>query len=163
MRPKLRIIGIGNEHRSDDAVGLHVARNLAGLNPSGAEVLTSDGDPADLEEKWREAERVFVVDASVSAAAPGTIRKFHTRERRLPADTHAYSSHALGLAESIELSRVMGTLPRDLTVITIEAAAVGYGMELTPAVGAAAERVAEELEALVSARGLVGQPGSSPR
>jgi hydrogenase maturation protease len=150
MKTSLRIIGVGNELRGDDGVGLRVARALAALDPAGAEVLTSNGDPADLEEKWRGAERVVVIDASVGGnEGPGTVRRYPAHEGPISADLGSSSSHSFGLAQAIELSRVMGTLSRELVLITIEAADVTYGTELTPPVATAAERVVEELTALL--------------
>lgn len=149
MRPSLRIIGVGNPLRRDDGVGLHVVRSLEELNAAGVEVLTSDGDPADLEEKWRDIERVILVDASVGEVVPGTVRRFRAHERRHPAGTSPPSSHGFDLARSIELSRAMGTLPSELVVITIEAADVSYGTKLTAPVAAAVERVVKEIEELV--------------
>jgi hydrogenase maturation protease len=143
----LRVIGIGNEMRHDDAVGLSVARALASLGLPGVEVFTSVGDPLDLIERWRDSDRVLVIDASsCGQATPGTIRRFNVHEETLPVAAFLSSSHALGLAQSIELSRAMGSLPPELVVIAIEAGDVSYGTGLTPAVTAAVDRLVAELE-----------------
>jgi hydrogenase maturation protease len=146
----MRVIGVGNEFRGDDAVGLTVVRRLASKNRSDVETAMSDGDPAKLMDQWRNADRVVVVDASVSGSAHGAVRRFRAHEEPLPAGIASASSHGLGLATAIELSRAMGELPRELVVIVIEAETTAYGTGLSPAVAAAAERVVEEIVALAA-------------
>jgi hydrogenase maturation protease len=157
-----RVIGIGNEMRHDDAVGLSVARALASLGLPGVEVFTSVGDPLDLIEKWRDSDRVLVIDASsCGQSPPGTIRRFNVHEENLPLAVFPSSSHALGLAQSVELSRAMGSLPPELVVIAIEAGDVSFGTGLTPAVTAAADRLVAELEKAPTPR--AGPPKGRPR
>lgn len=86
----------------------------------------------------------------MSGSAPGTVRRFRAREGSLPEGSASTSSHGLGLASAVELSRAMGTLPRELVVIAVEAESLEYRMELSPAVDAAADRVVEEIEALAT-------------
>lgn len=61
---------------------------------------------------------------------------------RLPAPFAAPSTHALGLAEAVELGRALGRLPPTLTVFGIEGTTFTAGATPTPAVLAAVPRVA---------------------
>lgn len=132
------VIGVGNAARGDDAAGLITARRLGGLE--------HEGDPVALLEVWRDAEMAVVIDAVSSGVEPGTVHRFDATAAPLPAQVRGSSStHALGLAEAIELGRTLGRLPRQLIVYGIEGERFEVGGELTPAVAAAVEAVATAL------------------
>jgi hydrogenase maturation protease len=154
VRPRRRlVIGIGHPDRGDDAVGRVVARGLRGRVPDRVEVLETDGEASRLLELLAEAAVAWIIDAAVSGAPPGTIRRLDPTATALPRTLFAVSSHGLGLAEAIELARALGSLPRRLVVYAIEAEGFAPGAPLTPAVEAAA------LE--VEAR-LLGEVGGEP-
>lgn len=135
--PPRVIIGVGNAARGDDAAGLIAARRLGGLE--------HEGDPVALLDMWREADVAVVIDAVSSGAEPGTVHRFDATSAPLPARLRgSTSSHALGLAEAIELGRTLGRLPGRLLVYGIEGERFEAGTELTPAVAAAVEAVALE-------------------
>ena len=133
------IIGIGNEYRGDDAVGLIVARRLKERLADSVIVLEQSGDGAALMEAWRGAETVIIIDAVMSGAAPGTIHRFDASAQPLPKGAFRCSTHAFGVAEAIELARALGDLPQRLVVYGIEgknfAAGVGLSAEVEKAAG----------------------------
>jgi hydrogenase maturation protease len=136
-QPRRLVIGIGNAARGDDAAGLIAARRLGGFE--------HEGDPVALLDMWREADVAVVIDAVSSGAEPGTVHRFDATSAPLPARLRgSTSSHALGLAEAIELGRTLGRLPGRLVVYGIEGERFEAGTELTPAVAAAVEAVALE-------------------
>jgi hydrogenase maturation protease len=129
----MTVIGIGNEWRSDDAAGLEVARRLGGLQLWG--------EPIALLEVLDGAEDVIVVDAVSSGAAPGTLHVFEAGSEPLPAELFGSSStHALGVAEAIEIARSLGRLPERVRVYGIEGASFEYGLGLSPEVEKAVEK-----------------------
>jgi hydrogenase maturation protease len=132
------IIGIGNEYRGDDAIGLIVARRLKGRLPDSSTVLEQSGEGAALMEAWRGVETVIIIDAVISGAEPGTIRRLDAKTQSLPKDAFRCSTHAFGVAEAIELSRAMGELPRSLIVYGIEGKNFAAGVGLSPEVEKAA-------------------------
>ncbi len=141
--PGIVIIGIGNEFRRDDGVGLEVARRLRETAPSGARVICGVGDEYALISAWQGCGRAYVIDCSVSGAAPGTIHQFDGRGGPIPGEIlSSCSTHALDLAKAVELSRVLGGLPGELTVFAIEGSDFSHGSGLTTAVEAAASKVA---------------------
>jgi hydrogenase maturation protease len=126
------VIGIGNDWRSDDGAGLEVARRLGGLILSG--------EPIGLVETLDGAHDVTIVDAVFSNAAPGTVHVFEAGEEPLPVALFGSSStHALGLAEAIEIARSLGRLPTRVRVLGIEGARFEYGRGLSPEVEKAVE------------------------
>ena len=69
----MRVIGIGNPLRGDDAIGLLVARRVRELAGPEVEVMELEGEPARLIDAWQGAALVVVVDAVKSGAAEGSV------------------------------------------------------------------------------------------
>lgn len=135
------VIGVGNELRGDDAVGLVVARALDGSVREGVSVIECEGEPVSLLAAWEGCARAIVVDATQSSATPGTIRRIAAHAGPLPASLSGSSSHLLGVADAIELARALGRLPERTIVYGIEGASFTAGGELSEEAAAAAERV----------------------
>ncbi|HXX63553.1 MAG TPA: hydrogenase maturation protease, partial [Bacteroidota bacterium] len=57
------LIGIGNEFRTDDALGILVAREVRRRNPEGLTIKEQSGEGTALMEAWEGGEEVIVVDA----------------------------------------------------------------------------------------------------
>jgi hydrogenase maturation protease len=133
------IIGIGNEYRGDDAVGLIVARRLKECLADSVTVLEQSGDGVSLMDAWRGAETVIIIDAAMSGAGPGTIHRYDANTRPAPKSYFCCSTHAFGVAEAIELARALGNIPQRLVVYGIEgknfAAGVGLSAEVEKAAG----------------------------
>jgi len=149
-----RVIGVGNRLRGDDAAGLLVADLLKGKLAGGG-VVTSDGDAADLVILWEEVDSVIVIDAMVSGRMPGTVVRHDVAADPLPVDAFAGSSHHFGLAEALEISRALGTLPSRFVVYGIEVEATSLGTPLSPqvvdAVHCVVDAVAAEVEGIRAA------------
>ena len=133
------VIGIGSRRRGDDGAGLEVARRL------GSPVAVAhESDPLGLIDLWADHADVVVVDAMRTGAPPGTTRTFDVAATPLPRTTFV-TSHAVGVAEAVELARVLGSLPKQVTVIGIEVASLDAGSGLSAPVAAAVDRVVAEL------------------
>jgi len=132
------VIGLGNAARGDDAAGLLAARAVGGVE--------LEGDPSALLDLLDGAPAATLVDAVASGAAPGTVHRFDASAEPLPASLRSSTStHAIGLADALELARALGRLPRRVIVYGIEGAAFAAGDAVTPAVARAVEHVAAEL------------------
>lgn len=121
---------------------------LEGARPAGVHLVRLSGaDPAQIMEVWAGVARVFVVDAMVSGAPAGTVRRFDAVAAPLPAEVHLASTHVLGAGAAVEMARVLGRLPAALTVYGVEGATFTVGTGLSPEVAAgAAEAAARILE-----------------
>jgi hydrogenase maturation protease len=137
----VKVIGVGNAWRRDDAAGLEAAHRLGGT--------AVEGDVADLVEALAGQDEVVIVDAVSGGAAPGTVTVLAPP---LPPELFAASTHVLGLADALELARALGKLPPRVLVYGIEGADFGTGEGLTDAVAAAVARVVEEVAARAGAR-----------
>jgi hydrogenase maturation protease len=140
------VIGIGNEFRNDDGVGLFMARRLRGMPGLGVKVVESSGEGMELLNVWQGMELVILVDAVHSGGAPGEIFRF-----ALPGDTipramfPRHSTHAFGLLDAVELAGTIGALPRRVIVYGIEGASFANGTEISPEVLAASAKVIENI------------------
>ena len=136
-RAKLKVVGIGNAWRSDDAVGLVVARRLREVLPDGVEVLEREGEPTGLIETWADAEALWLVDAVSSGAPPGTVHRVDASHDELPEQFGGGSTHHFSLGEAVAMARALGRLPDHVVVFGVEGERFEIGDELTPEVAAA--------------------------
>jgi hydrogenase maturation protease len=139
----VRVIGIGNPLRGDDAIGLFVARRVHELADPRVEVLELEGEPARLIDAWQGAGLAVVVDAVRSEATAGKVMRIDATAEPLPPSLSASSTHALGLGDAIEIARALNRLPPRLIVYAIEGTRFEAGSEVSPAVAAAVPAVAE--------------------
>jgi hydrogenase maturation protease len=133
------IIALGNLDRGDDAAGLLVARRLRELG-IGAREHTGEG--LALLESWSGAAHVILIDTVLTGAPAGTIARFDGREARVVRDKLRASTHAFGVAEALELGRVLGRLPESVTIYGIEGEQFDPGSRPSEAVLAAVEMLA---------------------
>lgn len=146
MTPRTVVIGIGNPLRGDDAAGVEVVERLRGHVPDGVEVASCDEEPSRLIETWANADAAVIVDAVASGASPGLLHRFDAGETGIPAHALRSSTHAIGLAETIELARALGKLPPRVLVYGIEGSDFGTGRPLSPEVEAAVETVVTAIQ-----------------
>ncbi|MFO8151172.1 MAG: hydrogenase maturation protease [Trueperaceae bacterium] len=159
------VVGVGNDDRGDDGLGPLAARLLAETlappraegraeaggdhagPPPGVQVIPWTGDPLGLLDRWDGVDRLVLIDAVVSGAAPGTTRRYGPDAPF--ARTAEASTHGLGIAEALALGRALGRLPGRIEVWGIEAVEFAAGAPLTPAVAEAVlalvARLGEEL------------------
>lgn len=140
------VIGVGNGLRGDDAAGIQAAKALERLKLPGVQVLESGGEGLDLMEAWTDSDRVIVIDAAHSGAPAGTLHFFDAQAGLLPASLSGGSTHMVGLAEAIELSRALDHLPAELLVYGIEGKSFEMGEALSPAVEEAIPKVIQQIQ-----------------
>lgn len=140
------VIGVGNEYRGDDGVGILIARRLQAQMPENVDVLIQSGEGAALMEAWKGAENVIIVDAVHSGAPPGTVFRLDAGSQPLPSNFFHYSTHAFSVAEAVELSRALQQLPDNLMVYGIEGKTFDAGAALSPEVEVAARKVTEQIQ-----------------
>jgi hydrogenase maturation protease len=142
----IKVIGVGNVWRGDDAVGPRVARCLQEEPWPQVEILESQGTAGVLQEAWKDAARVIVVDAVVTGGPPGAIYRFDAHD---PAITfpvsRSSSSHGWGVAEALALGRLFQELPPVLIIYCIEGENFALGDELSPTVAAAVPEAARAI------------------
>jgi len=120
------ILGLGNAILGDDAVGLRVARAIAerwGMT-EGLMVAEEESGGLALVEQLAGFDRVLLVDAIQTGAAPGTLHRLAVDS--IPTQRTA-TAHGINLRLALEVGRRSGvSLPPDsaISILGIEAAEV---------------------------------------
>lgn len=139
------IIGIGNEFRSDDSIGLVIAERLSSKKIN-ADILLLSGEGTELMEKWKGYNTVIAADAVRSGSETGKIFRLNAGINKISSDFFNYSTHSFSLAEAVELSRNLGTLPENFIIFGIEGENFTMGGEISPEVKNSSEKVIEMIE-----------------
>lgn len=146
------VVGVGNNFRGDDGVGLVVAERLRSRVGDDIAIVECEREPTRLLDTWSGATAIVVVDAVDSGEAPGTLHRFDATHSPLPVRVLRSSTHAFGVGETIELARALGDLPDTVIVHGVEGRQFAAGDGLTPEVEAAVEgavrAVLDDLERL---------------
>jgi len=166
MAPAVLVVGVGNELRHDDAAGLEVARRARAMARPGSRggpapaigFREHEGETLALLAAWEGAGAVVIADALHGGGPVGALHRFDASRGPLPARLESSSStHAIGVADAIELGRVLGRLPPRVVVYGVTGGCFDAGRGLSPqlqdVIDVVARRVLEE------ARRLAGRPG----
>lgn len=145
------VIGCGNLNRSDDGVGVVVARRLMPrCAPWRDRVRVFDAGTGGMEVMFqaRGATRLVIVDACRSGDAPGSV--FRVPGEVLQQDyVPSVSLHDFRWDHALAVGRRIfrDDFPDDVTVFLVEAGSLELGLDLTEAVERAAQRVEAEIMA----------------
>jgi len=159
---RVLIIGIGNEMRGDDALGILAVQELRHSVPEGVDCVEGDGEGGELIETWRSYHRVILIDAFSSGAIPGMLHCCDVSITRIPPQFFRYSSHSFGVGHAVEIARRLQLLPQEFTIYGIEGKSFKAGEPLSQQVRS---RMPELLESVLSKTHalLVAHPGYQPR
>lgn len=150
------VVGLGNPHRGDDAIGPVVAATVAAdPRAAGWEVVAPGGDVVDLVLRWADRP-VVVVDAAVTGGQVGRILRVDALATGVGCPSGPVSSHGLGLDEAIALGQALGRSPRSLIVLAVEGAGFEHLEPLSAAVAAAVPTVVDAIVEQLRACGDVG-------
>lgn len=154
------MICVGNPYRRDDGVGLAVLNELTKATQSARtgpnavatsfDAVEATGEPAALISLWSDHDRVILVDAMSTGAEPGTVHELVCRDGSwtAPPPSSSASTHGLGVAEAVELAKVLNSLPRELRLIGVEVGDCGHGTGLSEPVAAAVPEVVRRVGGL---------------
>jgi hydrogenase maturation protease len=134
MNAGILVVGIGNEFRSDDGLGLFAARELKRRGFSGVTVLEHAGEGTSLGGLWEGADCALLIDAVSSGGTPGDIHRIDCHISPVPHSLFRSSSHTFGASEAIALGKSLKSLPRVLMLYGIEGNHFGPGSGLSDAV-----------------------------
>jgi hydrogenase maturation protease len=151
---RVLVIGVGNDFRGDDAVGLAVARRLQEQDVDGIAVVEARGEAASLIDAWDGTDAVILIDAVCSGSVPGTLHRLSRRALTGSPDLFHRSSHAVSISDAIELAGAVNRLPERLIVIGIEGENFRAGPGLSPKVEAAVSTAVGTV--LREARAMIG-------
>jgi len=140
------VVGIGNEFRKDDGVGMYVSRMIREKAPNEIKIVEGIPDGYALIETWDDSSNVFVIDSAASGGNPGKIFRFDAINEKIPGELFdGYSTHSISVVDAVELAGTLGRLPKSLSVFGIEGKDYSPGTQLSPAVKLAAGKLAEQI------------------
>ncbi|SDI35660.1 hydrogenase maturation protease [Paraburkholderia phenazinium] len=142
---KVLVVGMGNPDRGDDGIGTIVVRRLAGRLSGDVAVVERSGDVLSLIEDWAGFDALVLVDAVAPATARGRIHRLDLATEQLRRGMSFASSHALGVAETVELARTLALAPRDIVIYGVEGGSFVGGDSMAAEVEAVAEEVAQRV------------------
>lgn len=143
------VVGCGNLLRGDDGVGPVLIRHLWDRGvPDGAKLVDGGTAGMDVGFQMRGAQRVVIVDASTTGAAPGTVYRVPGEELTDLPPLQGLHTHSFRWDHAIPFARwALGdACPTDITVFLIEAAAMEMGADISEPVNTAMEQVIELIE-----------------
>jgi hydrogenase maturation protease len=157
------VIGVGNDWRGDDSIGLRVVRGLEGRQVDGLRTVQSGGDAAALMGLWEGWDRVYLVDAMRSGSPPGSVLRVLASQSDFGSRPDFRSSHLLGVEEAILLARVLGRIPKTLVIFGVEGGSFDLGAPISPEVASAGEEVVRRIVEEVYAANRQGSTTRGPR
>jgi hydrogenase maturation protease len=157
---KVLILGLGNDILTDDAVGLHVVRELRRRLADEPEIAVEETCEMGLAllDYFVGRHAVIIVDSiQTGRVPPGTIHEVDANELK---QLTGHTPHFMGVGETLALGHRLGlTMPERVEIFAIE---VGdpftLGTEMTVAVAGAVPEVLRRLLERVHAL----QPGALP-
>jgi hydrogenase maturation protease len=155
MADLIAVIGCGNPNRSDDGVGIEVARRLAPRARPELQILDAGTDGMAVMFAARGCKTLILVDACTTGASPGTLFQVPAEQLAVP-HRPSYTLHDFRWDHALYAGRKMfdAGFPTDLTVLLIEASSIALGIGLSAEVSAAAARAVERIEQLLMERGV---------
>ena len=148
----MMVIGIGNEYRHDDAVGLHIARAFKEKDMPHVKVIEHSGEGTNLIESWVGVDKVIICDAMQSNDVPGTFCRFDAYKDELPAAFASFSTHSFSLADAIEMARALGRLPKQLIIYGIVGEDFSAGTGLSKELQAVVSNIIKRIETQLTCR-----------
>lgn len=162
--PRPLVIGVGNRDRGDDGVGPLVADAVRARCDGRVLVHVAEGDLSDLPMRWEPDQDVVVIDATVSGRSPGEVSVVDALIDGLQIEGGLLSSHGIGLAEAVELGRILGRLPRSLVIFGVEAKRFEHFEPVADEVAGAVPGLVERIVALIDGPAAAGSvPGHAAR
>ena len=154
----LTILGCGNPNRTDDGVGVSVARRLIDhlqQNPrDNVQAFDAGTDGMGVMFRARGSSNLIIVDACSSGAEPGAIFQVPGAELE-GKPPESYNLHDFRWDHALYAGRQIfkNDFPTDVAVYLIEAQSLELGLELTEIVAAAADRVCDTILQVIASYG----------
>jgi hydrogenase maturation protease len=157
MEKKILVAGVGNLLLTDEGIGVHVVRALARERLPGY-VLAADVGTAilDLLTLIEGKEKVIIVDAIMSQAAPGTVYRLTPEDLKTGRRRMLTSMHEFGVKEALDHAALLGATPEVVIFGVVPEDYRTPGLEPTNEVRAVIPRI---VQAILSE---IGPPSSPP-
>lgn len=155
IKNPILIIGVGNDFRSDDGVGLYIAREIRKKGLKDTTIIEGISDGTSMIEAWKEISRAIVIDCVHSEGEPGAIYRFDALNENIPEKYFpSLSTHAFNITDTIALARSIDYLPNNLIIYGVRGQKFGTGQGLTEIVRKSADemiiRITDEIKRVLA-------------
>jgi hydrogenase maturation protease len=136
------ILGLGNAVMTDDAFGSRMVELLQAKLRFPPEVSILDGGTLglDLLPRLEGVDRLLIIDALEMDAEPGEV--FRLEGEEVPrAFATKLSVHQMGVQDLLAVAELQGHLPSELVVWGVQPGTVEMGLDLSPPVAAAMDKL----------------------
>lgn len=143
MSQSVLVLGIGNLLLEDEGIGPRAIEELSRRYRFSPEVKLLEGGTAgfSLLPRILEADRLLVLDAIRAGAPAGSLLTLDGSTLP-PASSKKLSPHEIGLADVLAVARLYGG-PKEIAVLGVEPESLNLGIELSPKVSQALEKLIE--------------------
>ncbi len=146
----IKVIGLGNGFRGDDAVGNLIARELLPYQNPAVSIIEGGLSGLNLLDEMKDTHKVILIDAVSAQTEDGTIHRLTIPQdletfRMLAWNASATSSHGFGVGEALTLADTLGILPPHVVIYGIELGTLESGAPLSPSVAAAMQLVVSRI------------------
>ncbi|MCD6351655.1 MAG: hydrogenase maturation protease [Armatimonadetes bacterium] len=146
---RIAVLGVGNELRQDDAVGVVVARRLSQIDlPEGVEVIEGHVGGINLLFEIEDADWAIIVDAVDMGKEPGAVEVFDASEADVHVVERTASLHHVSLADVLQLAELTGVSTR-VTLVGVQPETTMPGEGLSDTVAGRVEEVVELVRGLL--------------
>jgi len=135
----MRILGLGNELRGDDALGILAARKIKQARPDLQ--VDTPGDTAGILNCLDQGAQLILIDCLQGAGALGSLHRIDLLKDGNQKLRSAMSSHGFDLPSLLELAGNLGATPASLVLFGLE----GQDFTLGQGLSALLEENLEEL------------------
>jgi hydrogenase maturation protease len=147
------ILGVGNTVRSDDGVGVHIARRFARAGtPEKVDVAHAGTSGLGMLDLVAGYDRLIIVDAIDCGRPPGTILQLGLDDLGETTTLNAVNPHQSDLVTILETGRRLGLeIPPDVSIVAVQIQdATTFSERCSPAVEAAIDQACAVVLELVS-------------
>jgi len=142
------VVGIGNEYRRDDGIGVVVARHLKSMIESKVDVVEASDASSLIDMMELGYKKMVIVDA-IHSNVGGVVYRFR-KEEILKMGQYKQqqqsSTHAMDVAEAIKLAVELGVAKdMDVVMFGVEGNDFGFGEGLSKEVMESVNRVVDEI------------------
>jgi hydrogenase maturation protease len=128
---KIFIVGVGSILMGDDGIGMRVIDELEKETlPDEVELHGADISGLDMLKYVEGYERVIIIDAANMSLAPGEIRVFTPEEIEPASFNDKFSTHGMGLLETLTLAGTLG-MKCKFVIVGVQPKNVDYNLELS--------------------------------
>lgn len=145
------VVGIGNTLMGDEGIGVHALEYLRRTTHPASGLNCLDGGTYSFEllNPITRSHRFIALDAARLEAPPGTIRILEGEEMDLFLRASGRSAHEVGLADLLDMARMLDQLPPRRALVAIGMEHPRWGGQPTPALLDSLPRVAHAVQTLV--------------